>query len=517
MTREYSTDSHEPTRNRDASTRRRFLAGAGTVGVVGGIGLTGSASALLGDAIAGLTSVGDTLVDDALNLESEESQAVIVVFETNDDADRLLDLDLDVVGPFAVLPMAYAELTGPLIERVAGWEEVRYVSSNYELEYHNDDARTDTRADRVAAGEGLESPYTGENAHTVVVDSGVDGAHPDLEANLQANYQYVGVPEVTDPLWWQDVGFVDSDNSGHGTHCAGSVGGDGSKSDGEYRGIAPDADLTVYACGAGGLLVVYTVAAYDDLLRRQREGDHDVQVVSNSYGPVDDDRPFVPDDPMNVATWEAHEDGLLPVFSAGNSGPEKGTLSQYAKAPHVLGVAATEADRTVTDFSSRGRPQDGSWDHDNYDREAAYENLTALYDGTDEDEIDGPLGIYRNGVAAKGGDVMSTLNPADPLNVAESDEELYYGPMSGTSMSCPVTAGCATLVVDAYYEAHGEYPDPMDVLTSLEATARENVHDSYTAESVGAGYVDALDAVERAEAGDLAGFGEIEIAPGSDE
>ncbi|WP_394739426.1 S8 family peptidase [Natronococcus roseus] len=515
MTRNHAIDSHESSRNRDASTRRRFLAGAGTAGLVGGIGLTGSANALLGDAIAGLTSVGDTLVDDALDLESEESQETIVVFETNEDADRLLDLDV-LVGPFAVLPMAYAELTGPLIERVAGWEEVRYVSSNYELEYHNDDARTDTGADRVAAGEGLESAYTGESAHTVVVDSGVDGAHPDLKANLQANYQYVGVPEVTDPLWWQDVGLVDSDNSGHGTHCAGSVGGDGSKSDGEYAGMAPDADLTVYACGAGGLLVVYTVAAYDDLLRRQREGDHDVQVVSNSYGPVDDDRPFVPEDPMNVATWEAHEDGLLPVFSAGNSGPEKGTLSQYTKAPHVLGVAATDADRTVTDFSSRGRPQDGSWDHDNYDRESAYENLTALYEGADEDEITGPLGIYRNGVAAKGGDVVSTLNPADPLNVAEPDEELYYGPMSGTSMSCPVTAGCATLVVDAYRESHGEYPDPMDVLTTLEATAVEDIYDDYTAESVGAGYVDALAAVERAEAGDLAGFDEIEIAPGSD-
>ncbi|WP_306052760.1 S8 family peptidase [Natronococcus wangiae] len=498
------------------STRRRFLAGAGTAGVVGGIGLTGSASALLGDAIGGLVSIGDTLVDDALDLESDEEQEVIVVFEENEDADRLLNLDV-LVGRFAVLPMAYAELTGPLIERVAGWDDVRYVSANYELEYYNDDARASTRADQVQAGEGLESGYTGENAHAVVIDSGVDGAHPDLEENLQANLQYVGIPEVTEPLWWQDVGFVDSDNSGHGTHCSGSVAGNGSASDGEYAGMAPDADLTVYSCGAGGLLVVYVVAAYDDMLRRQQEGEHDVQVVSNSYGPVDDDRPFVPDEPTNVATWHAHEAGILPVFAAGNSGPENGTLSQFAKAPHVLGVAATHADQTVTDFSSRGRSQDGSWDHDNYDRETAYENLTALHAETDEDEVDGPLGIYRNGVAAKGGDVMSTLNPADPLNAVEPDDELYYGLMSGTSMSCPVTAGCATLVVDAYVENHGEAPRPIDVLTTLEATAVEDVHDTYTAESVGAGYVDALAAVERAEAGDLAGFDEIEIAPGNHE
>lgn len=320
-----------------------------------------------------------------------------------------------------------------------------------------------------------------------------------------------------DPLWWQDVGFIDSDNSGHGTHCAGSIAGDGSASDGEFTGMAPDADLTVYFCGVGGLLIVYIVAAYDDMLRRQREGEHDVQVVSNSYGPAADDRPFVPDDPTNVATWAAHEAGILPVFSAGNSGPERGTLNQYAKAPHVLGVAATHADQTVTDVSSRGRPQDGSREQDNYNRHAAYENLAALHDGTPEDEIEGPLGIYRNGVAAKGGDVTSTLNPADALNVTEPDGERYYGPMSGTSMSCPVTVGCATLVVDASLEAHGEAPAPVDVLTTLEATAVETVHDTYTAESVDAGYVDALAAVQRAEPGELAGFDEIDLAPGSHE
>jgi serine protease AprX len=515
MTRHTPTDADESTQNCTPPTRRRFLAGASAAGLAG-VGITGSASALVGDALDGLASVGDTLVDDALDLDSDAEQETIVVFETNEDADRLLDLDA-LVGQFSVLPMAYAELTGSLIERVAGWDEVRYVSSNYELEYHNDDARGDTRADEVQAGEGLDTKYTGENVHAVVIDSGVDGAHPDLTDGLEANLQYVGVPEVTDPIWWQDVGLVDSDTSGHGTHCAGSVAGDGSASDGEYAGMAPDADLTVYSCGAGGLLIVYTVAAYDDMLRRQREGDHDVQVVSNSYGPVDDDRPFVPVDPLNVATWTAHEEGVLPVFSAGNDGPEKGTLSQYTKAPHVLGVAATEDDQTVTDFSSRGRPQDGSWDDDNDDRGVAYENLTALYEGVPEDEIDGPLGIYRNGVAAKGGDVISTLNPADPLNVADPDEELFYGPMSGTSMSCPVAAGCATLVVDAYYETHGEYPDAIDVLNTLEATAVEDVHDGYTAESVGAGYVDALAAVERAEDGDLAGFDEIDTAPGSHE
>ncbi|APX96855.1 S8 family peptidase [Natronorubrum daqingense] len=507
----------QPDDSTNRRTRRTVLTGIGT-GVTGSVALSATGTALdLGDALEGLTAVGDTLVDDDLDLGSEILQEVLVVFESNDDIVRLEALDVELSIGFDVLPIAYAELPGSLIELVAEWDEVRYVSSNYELEYHNDDARSDTNADAVQVGDGLETGYTGENVHVAVIDSGIDGAHSDLEADLEANYRYIGIPEVQDePLWWEELGSLDTDRSGHGTHCAGSVGATGGKSDGEYAGMAPDADLTVYSVGLAGLLMVFVVAAYDDLLSRQRDGEHDIQVVSNSYGTVEDDRPFVPDDPMNVATWHAHDAGILPVFSAGNDGPDHGTLSQFAKAPHVLGVGATDDEEAVADFSSRGRPQDGSFDEDNHDRELAYENLTQHFDDVPEDEIDGPLGLYRTGVTAKGEDVVSTLNPVDPLNIVEPNEELYYGPMSGTSMSCPVTAGCAALVYDAAIEHGDEPPDPMDVLVTLEATADEQRHESYTAESVGAGYVDALAALEHAESGTFATFDDIDIAPSSD-
>ena len=64
--------------------------------------------------------------------------------------------------------------------------------------------------------------------------------------------------------------------------------------------------------------------------------------------------------------------------------------------------------------------------------------------------------------------------------------------------------------MDAYYQNHGEYPDPIDVLNTLEAEA-EDVHDSYTVESIGAGFVDAYDAVKRAENGEWASFGEVKL------
>lgn len=70
----------------------------------------------------------------------------------------------------------------------------------------------------------------------------------------------------------------------------------------------------------------------------------------------------------------------------------------------------------------------------------AYANTSELYGATPEDDIAGPLGIYRIGVGAKGEDLMSTLSPYDPLQGYAVDEE-WYGPLSGTSISCPITSG----------------------------------------------------------------------------
>ncbi|MCU4752295.1 S8 family serine peptidase [Halobacteria archaeon AArc-curdl1] len=468
------------------SNRRKFLKLVGATGV---------------GALAGSGTVAATL-----DLETDSLQEALVVFDTTDDVDLLADLDLaeGFLG-FGHLPIGYALFTGTQLETVAGWDEVRRISPNDELEWEHDDARPDTRAKDVQEGTGLDLPYTGENAHVAVIDTGIDGAHPDLEDNLVANWHWAGEPLADEGDLWIDAGLVNTDDVGHGTHCAGSVGADGSASDGEYRGMAPDVNLTSYSANAS-LTVLKAVSAYDHLLRLQHAGEHRIHVASNSYGAGPGD--YDPYDPLNVATWYATEAGVLVTYSAGNDGPGDDTLGQRKGAPYTLSVAATHADQSVTDFSSRGAP-DG-----NHDRQVAYENVVDLYSGVPEDEL-GPLELNRPAVAAKGADVMSTLNPVQPLWALGSDDELWYGLLSGTSMSNPVAAGCAALVIDAYIENHGSAPDPMDVITTLEATAdldaTSDLEDptgtaEYTATNVGAGYVDALEAVTYAESGELVSF-----------
>ncbi len=464
------------------TSRRTVLKTTGALGV----------GALLPAATGAASADEGGLVGDLLDTTTDALQETLVVFESNSAVGRLGELDLaEGFLSFEVLPVGYALLTGGQVEEVASWDSVRYVEKNRELDYHNDDAREVTKAADVQNDLG----YTGSSVHTAVIDSGVDGDHPDL-AGVENNYQWAGNP-LGDPTLWVPVGDLDSDTIGHGTHCSGTIAGDGSASDGQFKGMAPDAALTVYSSGAA-VSILKAAAAFDHVLANHRE---EVQVVSNSYGAASADD-YNPDGTLQTATWETFEAGLLPVFSAGNSGPGNDTLNDYAKAPHVLCVAATRDDRTVTDFSSRGRAASTGA---NYDRKTALDNLRSYYESG---SASGPVGLYRNGVGAPGNAVVSTMSPADALQ--DGDDRIYYAAISGTSMSCPVTSGTAALVIDAYQQSGHGTPAPMDVLNTVEATAYE-AHGSYTPANMGAGFVDAEAAVTRAENGNLAGFGDVTL------
>jgi serine protease AprX len=584
--------------------------------ILKGVGAAGAAALPFSATVA-----SGATVDDALDTSSDDLQEVLVVFEDNADVDRLRHLALEAgYHKFEMLPIGYTKLTGSQIETVADWPEARFVEANREIDYHNDDARATTGAETVQSDLG----YTGESVHAAVIDTGVDGDHPDLADDLVAHYRFVN--PLTNDGPWIEAGSADTDDNGHGTHTSGSVTASGKQSDGQFRGMAPDADLTVYSMGAT-LFIVNAALAFDHLVARKRAGETDVQAVSNSYGSASADD-FDPDLSINVASWHAFQADILPLFSAGNSGeacetPAEencwtayNTLNDYAKAPYVLGVGATRDDKHVTEFSSRGRrpSYDGTT---NYDRKTALSNFRlarepprsdnvvdegsrsgtvgptgtgseyeewqapsnagfveaelswtpenedvdlylheesrdgevvasgatlqnpetlsgvvegdstyyfeirpfanvsadytlsfTAYQGSSRDV--GPIGLYRVGVAAPGNRVMSTMAPSDPLQGVNPDDRPYYARISGTSMSCPVTAGAAVLTIDAYQQNNDGTPASIDVLNTVETTA-EDVHEEYAPWNAGAGFVDVLDAVERAETGTWGTFGSVDL------
>lgn len=459
-------------------------------------------------------------------------QEALVVFE-----DRAA-IDLSDVAErwwaFETLPIAFGGLDPDAIGEIAARETVRGVYPNRELQYDNDDARALTNAEAVHAGTGLDAPYTGESVHAAVLDTGTAGQHPDIAANLVHNWTPVGSSTLTaEPIAWVDAKDTDTDENGHGTHCSGNVAGAGAQSGGQYEGHAPDADLTVYSLGQT-LLIVYVVAAFDRIVTRKRAGETDVQVTSNSYSPVTDGRDFDPFEPVNVATYYAFEAGIVSCFSAGNDGPGESNLSQYGEAPHTLVSPAThdvsdvpdtgfdEADRTVVDFSGRGRRKEGEYEKkefagpNNHAREPALSNLRQLFDHTQEDP-GRPYGVYRPDAGTPGNSVMSTMSPGDALQALSVDAEPWYAAISGTSMSTPILAGCVATAMDAYQQGHEDSADPVDVMNTIQATAR-NYHPvgsdetgrgaQYTVVNVGPGFVDVRAACARTEDGDWADFDE---------
>ena len=330
-------------------------------------------------------------IDDAIDLSSEELQEALLVLEPGTDY-GFLDQYETPKGTFEMeaLDIVYTKATGPELERIAGRNEVQYVQYNHELEYDNGDAQVATKAGVVQDGLG----YTGRGVHVAVIDSGLDAYHPDLAPRLRHHYQFVN--PLQEGVAYVEAAYADTDDIGHGTHCAGTVAGEGNV-DSSHEGMAPDADLTVYSNGIG-IFVLSSVAAFNHLLT-ELHPDDPVQITSNSYG-SDGGNDFNPSGGWERATWRAFEEGILSVGSAGNSGPGTNTLGGSKTGPHTLSVAASHDGqgqdihdtKKPTEFSSRGRKAsytegegarwdefpDGNGGFTASDRKTGLENLRAL-------------------------------------------------------------------------------------------------------------------------------------------
>jgi hypothetical protein len=225
-----------------------------------------------------------------------------------------------------------------------------------------------------------------------LLDTGIDSNHPDLEGRVLKTKDFVSSYE-------DDVA---NDGHGHGTHCAGSIGG--KDTSGKAIGVAPGVQFIVgkIFSNEGNSSLSQIKAAMEWIV--DPDGDPltapPLRVISNSWGGRLGER-FQ----AAIDTWRAL--GVAPIFAAGNSGPKNETIGAPGGYPNVIAIGATNSLDEIAKFSSRGP--------------VTYQGKTYI----------------KPDIAAPGVDVYSAKPGGG------------YQMMSGTSMATPHTAGVVALMLQA--------------------------------------------------------------------
>ncbi|GAA0853333.1 S8 family peptidase [Aliiglaciecola litoralis] len=454
--------------------------------------LTAIAAAMLSlsGAVKADALIGEQLSQSLTTLTDSQSIMAVVTYDqldplTEAQLSQILSLGIEQGVQFKSLPIIGVLANKQQIDALSKLSDVRSIFANRKMQYFNADARQITGvADLQTTGfeqrNGVK--YTGKGVTIMVNDSGIDAAHQDIffgetvVENVQAltHASAISLTGVTDGATLKGQINTDS-NSGHGTHVAGTIAGNGALSNGKYVGAAPDADLIGYGSG-GGLFLLDTIGGFDFAINNIYSYNSPIKIISNSWG---SSGKYEPKGPVSLATYKAHKLGIISVFAAGNSGSGEDTNNPYSQIPWGLSVGAGDKYGKLADFSSRGLKSESG----------------------DFTMPDGTTWTYANEVSivAPGVDIISTrastnlaANGGDAdVEVIEPENLPFYTMISGTSMATPHVSGIIALMLEANPSL-----DNLTIKRLLQETATNMP--GYERWEVGAGYVNARAAVAAA-------------------
>ncbi|MFD5569544.1 S8 family peptidase [Streptomyces cadmiisoli] len=289
------------------------------------------------------------------------------------------------------------------------------------------EASLDKSVPQIGAPQAWEAGFDGTGSRIAVLDTGIDATHPDLSGQVTAERNFTDSPDTLDRV-------------GHGTHVASTAAGTGAKSGGQYKGVAPGAEiLNGKVLGDGGVGDSSGIIAGMEWAVAEK-----ADVVNLSLGGSD----FPGVDPMEEAVNRmSAETGTLFVIAAGNRGPFAGSIGSPGSADAALTVGAVDKQDRLADFSSVG-PRVGD-------------------------------GAFKPDLTAPGVDIGAALAKDTELGTPVADG---YTALSGTSMATPHVAGAAAILAQQHPDWTGE--DIKQVLTSSTTPG------SYTAFQQGSGRTD---------------------------
>jgi serine protease AprX len=266
----------------------------------------------------------------------------------------------------------------------------------------------------------------GSGQIVAVADSGLDEDHGDFGTRVIGNFDVIGDGSTADK------------HSGHGTHVACTVLGDGTK--GGYAGVAPDANLYFQAMENDNTGNFQSPSLNYLLNTAYNSG---ARIHTNSWGSsaasnqgkYTSESEDVDDRANNYDRVYNGVEGLTILFAAGNDGPNAGTVSSPSTAKNSVTVGNHQAryngaPDNLMSGSSRG-PTD---------------------DGRIKPDIIAPGGYVRSCRAQEAQDI-----------VGSSWQSTWYLEYTGTSMATPNAAGASALIREYLLEI-AQRPSPQGAL-----------------------------------------------------
>ena len=365
-----------------------------------------------------------------VRIESWREEALLPGVDISDNWGMRLHQELDNVANGLLSDSNFAEtgrydgMTSSPIATIAAEPSIAWIGNQPSLTIWNDQARSHMNINS------MKQYYTtdldGSGQIVAVADSGLDEDHGDFGTRVIGNVDVIGDGSTADA------------HSGHGTHVACTVLGDGAR--GGYAGVAPEAELYFQAMENDNngnfqwssinnmLNTAYNNGARTHTNSWGSESSSEWGVYTSSSEDVDDRARY-------YDQFYSGRQGLTILFAAGNDGPDSDTIGSPATAKNLLAVGNSQnrytgAPNNIMDGSSRG-PVD---------------------DGRIKPDVIAPGGYVRSCKAQEATDTGGATWTSN-----------WYMEYTGTSMATPNAAGTAALIRE-YITEIAQRPEPQGAL-----------------------------------------------------
>ena len=372
-----------------------------------------------------------TIYGQEVRLEGWRSEQTLDLISIHDASGSSIEQDLNDVASLAmddVVKLDDGRYRGLLsvddVLDIVRQPSVMWLRFEPQMAFSNDQSKNHMKISTMRSY--FTTDLDGSGQIVAVADSGLDEDHGDFGTRVVGNFDVIGDGSTADK------------HSGHGTHVACTVLGDGTK--GGYAGVAPDASLYFQAMENDNTGNFQSPSLNYLLNTAYNSG---ARIHTNSWGSsaasnqgkYTSESEDVDDRANNYDRVYNGVEGLTILFAAGNDGPNAGTVSSPSTAKNSVTVGNHQAryngaPDNLMSGSSRG-PTD---------------------DGRIKPDIIAPGGYVRSCRAQEAQDIAGS-----------SWQSTWYLEYTGTSMATPNAAGASALIREYLLEI-AQRPSPQGAL-----------------------------------------------------